>query len=669
MQKESNSAVNITRCAVLTGVIVSLFSCNLALGAPSEPTDNAAWGSQQASTKSNSADSVREAAIIALTQQSQSKANDEANDANITASSASSSSTPLNASHESEPNTKANAKVNPKAPTQTQAQEQSSLLGNAQSKSKETTANAQDAKAKEANAQTQQGSEQQVSEKIASNTQDSDKQAARTETKDVTASLASAVSREPSSSLEGAGQNKFGNAQPVSSSSGKGALQNGLNTPLGILQWLVSTVGVLIFIFVLAHLFKKSRFVKRAVGSMQIENQIALGPKERLVKVKVQDRSLLLGVTANNVNLVLDLGSADDESNSKAVSKDESLVESTPDTNGKDYSSIYRSASASYEKKLKQEMLSELSKVVATETANAVAVAIEQALQGKVLSLNQSSTIAASSKEGASGSENLDPNAANSGESSESAANQATNQATGQEPNQATSQGSTFNDAANSNQARGEDQGTQATYNGDNSLLNDKVNQNGQTEMASQVSQNGQAGQTSQTGQSGQTNGAYSKDGSAGTSTVINGQSAHLVDSKLDFARNNQKAIVKPHVNEDHGFANHFSSEHTIVRASRSVFSPTKFNTPPDNQVLHARAQRSKHNTRALELEVEPKNSRQNAYGYNQRANDNKSSFDSYLHGAYDEMSRNPHNGRGSRAEADKPWIAEDDLAQAMRKK
>lgn len=86
-----------------------------------------------------------------------------------------------------------------------------------------------------------------------------------------------------------------------------GPLTNGLNTTQGVVQWLLSTIAVIGVIFGLAFLLRKSRFMQRATGTMRIESQIALGPKERLVRVEVNGRHLLLGVTNNNVNLVLDL--------------------------------------------------------------------------------------------------------------------------------------------------------------------------------------------------------------------------------------------------------------------------------------------------------------------------------------------------------------------------
>ena len=94
--------------------------------------------------------------------------------------------------------------------------------------------------------------------------------------------------------------------------------EGGLNTTSGIIQWLLSTIAVLGIIFVLAFLIKKSRFVQRSGSSIRLETQMALGPKERIVQVRVGDRHLLLGVTPSNINLILELDN-DSQKEAKAV--------------------------------------------------------------------------------------------------------------------------------------------------------------------------------------------------------------------------------------------------------------------------------------------------------------------------------------------------------------
>ncbi|MCR5085708.1 MAG: flagellar biosynthetic protein FliO [Succinivibrionaceae bacterium] len=75
----------------------------------------------------------------------------------------------------------------------------------------------------------------------------------------------------------------------------------------GFLQWILSTLGIVLLLFAAAYLLRKSRFVQRRSGSMSILSQLQLGPKERLVEVRIRDRDLLVGVTAGGISLVCDL--------------------------------------------------------------------------------------------------------------------------------------------------------------------------------------------------------------------------------------------------------------------------------------------------------------------------------------------------------------------------
>ena len=96
----------------------------------------------------------------------------------------------------------------------------------------------------------------------------------------------------------------------------------GLNSADGIIKWLLSTIAVLGVIFAFAYFLKRSRFVQRGAGPIVLENQIALGPKERVVQVKVGERHLLLGVTSNSVNLICDLTALDAKNAAGAASVD-----------------------------------------------------------------------------------------------------------------------------------------------------------------------------------------------------------------------------------------------------------------------------------------------------------------------------------------------------------
>ena len=83
--------------------------------------------------------------------------------------------------------------------------------------------------------------------------------------------------------------------------------ENNLSTAGGIIKWLLSTISILGVIVLFAFLLKKSRLVQRSVGPMCLEAQMAVGPKERVVQLQVGKRHILLGVTANNVNFLMDL--------------------------------------------------------------------------------------------------------------------------------------------------------------------------------------------------------------------------------------------------------------------------------------------------------------------------------------------------------------------------
>ena len=82
-----------------------------------------------------------------------------------------------------------------------------------------------------------------------------------------------------------------------------------------LMSWLLSTIGVVAFIFVLALLVKKTRVKFGQSGRLQILSSLSVGPKERVVEIKAGDRNLLLGVGPGNVRLLCDLSSGEDFKN------------------------------------------------------------------------------------------------------------------------------------------------------------------------------------------------------------------------------------------------------------------------------------------------------------------------------------------------------------------
>lgn len=95
-------------------------------------------------------------------------------------------------------------------------------------------------------------------------------------------------------------------ASSPSYAAGEGGLPTGQ-----IVSWLLSTLGVVAFIFVLAIAIKKTRIKFSSSGRLEILAQLPLGPKERVVELKAGDRHLLLGVAQGSVRLLCELDSDD----------------------------------------------------------------------------------------------------------------------------------------------------------------------------------------------------------------------------------------------------------------------------------------------------------------------------------------------------------------------
>lgn len=417
---------------------------------------------------------------------------------------------------------------------------------------------------------------------------------------------------------------------------------------------MLSTVGVLVVIFVLAYFFKKSRFVQRAVGTMQVESQIALGQKERLMKIKVDDRRLLLGVTANSINLILDLDAVSStESSARGTVSDELTDNALLTSNGKanadasadqgekasaasassrkaaatsatsNFSSAYKSAKAAYDLKQYETVLTHLTQVAASAAAAAAIEALRNdqklgSAQSAIGSLGQAGSV---SQVGSSSQ--LSSVSQGSGGAASSLASsdlQDSLGATGSGLQGVETQG-----AVGATPALGPE------------LAATESNVDPRKSTSEEVSEH----------------------------TTVSGE----------FPQMKAKAIVEPHANEAHNIANHFSSEHTIVRASKSTqFMNSQFTTPPDREVLHARAKRAKYNTRALELEVEPQpkdpyrprsekllNSDLDKHGaHKSHASHSKAGFDQALGEAMQNLK--PGTARHNPLR-DEPWVAEDDLA------
>ncbi|MBQ2381039.1 MAG: flagellar biosynthetic protein FliO [Succinivibrio sp.] len=85
------------------------------------------------------------------------------------------------------------------------------------------------------------------------------------------------------------------------------ATNRGLVSSANIVSWITSTFVILFIILILAYLLKKTRFGRVNTGDLRIENQLFLGPKQKIMVVNAYGRKVLLGVTVNQINYLTDL--------------------------------------------------------------------------------------------------------------------------------------------------------------------------------------------------------------------------------------------------------------------------------------------------------------------------------------------------------------------------
>lgn len=85
------------------------------------------------------------------------------------------------------------------------------------------------------------------------------------------------------------------------------ATNRGLVSSANIVSWITSTFVILFIILILAYLLKKTRFGRVNTGELRIENQLFLGPKQKIMVVNAYGRKVLLGVTVNQINYLTDL--------------------------------------------------------------------------------------------------------------------------------------------------------------------------------------------------------------------------------------------------------------------------------------------------------------------------------------------------------------------------
>ncbi len=103
-------------------------------------------------------------------------------------------------------------------------------------------------------------------------------------------------------------------AAPVTASSA--TFSSAGQPPVSVGMALLSLLLVLALIIGLGWLAKRLRLPFQSKGSIQIEQQQALGQRERLLIVNVEGQRLLIGVTPQNISLLSTLNSVQEDSGS-----------------------------------------------------------------------------------------------------------------------------------------------------------------------------------------------------------------------------------------------------------------------------------------------------------------------------------------------------------------
>lgn len=71
---------------------------------------------------------------------------------------------------------------------------------------------------------------------------------------------------------------------------------------VGILQWLLSCIGVIFLMFFLAYLLKKAKFVPGLKGNLlKIVAIVGVGSHEKIAIIKAGDRYFLIGITPQKI--------------------------------------------------------------------------------------------------------------------------------------------------------------------------------------------------------------------------------------------------------------------------------------------------------------------------------------------------------------------------------
>ena len=82
-----------------------------------------------------------------------------------------------------------------------------------------------------------------------------------------------------------------------------------------LIQMWIMLLLVLVILGGVMFLLRKSKYIKNLDSDMKVIGRLAVGPRSYLAKVKVGDKTILLGITSQNISYLCDLSSQDEHIN------------------------------------------------------------------------------------------------------------------------------------------------------------------------------------------------------------------------------------------------------------------------------------------------------------------------------------------------------------------
>ena len=71
---------------------------------------------------------------------------------------------------------------------------------------------------------------------------------------------------------------------------------------------LIAVIGVLL---VIVYLMRKSKYIKKIDSDMRIVGRLSLGPRSYLAKVKIGEKTILLGISPQNISYLCEIPKSD----------------------------------------------------------------------------------------------------------------------------------------------------------------------------------------------------------------------------------------------------------------------------------------------------------------------------------------------------------------------